>query len=361
VTRILPRGNWQDETGEIVEPAIPHFLPQVSGAENRRLTRLDLARWLVSPDNPLTARAVVNRLWKQFFGTGISAVVDDLGGQGEWPVHPELLDWLACEFMRPEFTEAGTSETPHPWDFKHMVRLMVLSSTYRQSSNQRPDLKEIDPNNRLLACQSPRRLDAEFVRDNALAISGLLNDEIGGPSAHPYQPAGYYVNIQFPERDYYPDKDERQYRRGIYTHWQRTFLHPMLANFDAPSREECVANRIVSNTPQQALTLLNDPTFVESARVLAAHALTEVRTDDQRLDWLFERSLARAPREKERQSLKAFIASQREQYADDAEGANKLLRVGLAPVPKGRKFSELAVWTQVCRVVLNLHETITVY
>ena len=361
VTRILPRGNWQDETGEIVEPAIPHFLPQVSGAENRRLTRLDLARWLVSPDNPLTARAVVNRLWKQFFGTGISAVVDDLGGQGEWPVHPELLDWLACEFMRPEFTEAGTSETPHPWDFKHMVRLMVLSSTYRQSSNQRPDLKEIDPNNRLLACQSPRRLDAEFVRDNALAIAGLLNDEIGGPSAHPYQPAGYYVNIQFPERDYYPDKDERQYRRGIYTHWQRTFLHPMLANFDAPSREECVANRIVSNTPQQALTLLNDPTFVESARVLAAHALTEVRTDDQRLDWLFERSLARAPREKERQSLKAFIASQREQYADDAEGANKLLRVGLAPVPKGRKFSELAVWTQVCRVVLNLHETITVY
>ena len=361
VTRILSRGNWQDESGEIVEPAVPHFLPQIPGAENRKLTRLDLARWLISSENPLTARAVMNRLWKQLFGTGISAVVDDLGGQGEWPVNPELLDWLACEFMRPQFTQPGGAEHPHQWDFKHMVRLMVLSSAYRQSSNQRPDLKETDPNNRLLACQSPRRLDAEFVRDNALAISGLLNMEIGGPSAHPYQPPGYYVNIQFPERDYYPDKDEQQYRRGIYSHWQRTFLHPMLANFDAPSREECVANRIISNTPQQALTLLNDPTFVEAARVLAARGLTEGGTDDQRLNWLFERALARPIREKERRSLEAFVAAQRKQYADDAEGAGKLLHVGLAPLPKASKPSELAVWTQVCRVILNLHETITVY
>jgi hypothetical protein len=362
VTRILARGNWQDETGEIVQPEVPHFLPQIAGAENRRLNRLDLARWLVSGENPLTARAVMNRLWKQFFGTGISAVVDDLGAQGEWPVHPELLDWLAREFMQPECNAAGAAEQPHPWDFKHMVRLLVMSSTYRQSSNQRPELKEIDPNNRLLACQSPRRLDAEFVRDNALEISGLLNDEIGGPSAHPYQPAGYYANIQFPDRDYYPEKDERQYRRGVYTHWQRTFLHPMLANFDAPSREECVANRIVSNTPQQALTLLNDPSFVEAARVLAARALGgEARTDEQRLNWLFQRALARAPRDKERLSLEKFLANQREHYAGDMEGAAKLTHIGLAPVTSKAATPELAVWTQICRVILNLHETITVY
>jgi hypothetical protein len=359
VTRILARGNWQNETGEIVEPAVPHFLRQIANPETRRLSRLDLARWLASPDNPLTARAVMNRLWKQLFGTGISAVVDDLGAQGEWPVHPELLDWLACEFMQPECV--GSNDHPHTWDFKHMVRLMVMSSTYRQSSNQRSELKERDPNNRLLACQSPRRLDAEFVRDNALEISGLLNDEIGGPSAHPYQPAGYYANLQFPDREYIPDKDERQYRRGVYTHWQRTFLQPMLANFDAPSREECVANRIVSNTPQQALTLLNDPTFVEAARVLAARALSSpARTDDQRLDWLFERALARAPREKERISLEEFLAGQRGHYAGDADGAAKLIHLGLAPVSKAAPL-ELAVWTQVCRVILNLHETITVY
>ena len=245
VTRVLPRGNWQDETGAVVEPAVPHFLPTVARASgSERLTRLDLAKWIVSKDNPLTARAFVNRLWKQFFGAGLSIVVDDLGAQGEPPSHPQLLDWLACEFR-------------DTWDVKHLVKLIVMSDTYRQDSRDRPELKDIDPQNRLLAYQNPRRLDAEFVHDNALFVAGLLDGEIGGPSAHPYQPAGYYAAIQFPDRDYFAEKDERQYRRGVYTWWQRTFLHPMLANFDAPSREECTANRVVSNTPQQALTLLN--------------------------------------------------------------------------------------------------------
>jgi hypothetical protein len=246
VTRVLRRGNWQDESGEIVQPATPHFLPQLPNPAQRRLTRLDLAHWLVSPENPLTARAVMNRLWKQFFGMGISAVVDDLGAQGDWPVQPELLDWLACEFMTPAVNDDGrmtkdegmpkarrgpasqavssrrrSPGSPHAWDVKHMVKLMVMSATYRQDSNQRPDVREIDPNNRLIACQSPRRLEAEFVRDNALAIAGLLNEDVGGPSVHPYQPAGYYANLQFPDRDYYADKDERQYRRGVYMHWQR--------------------------------------------------------------------------------------------------------------------------------------------
>ena len=364
ITRLLHRGNWQDDTGEILEPGVPHFLPQPPDPEGRRLTRLDLARWLVSTNNPLTARAVMNRLWKQFFGTGISAVVDDLGGQGEWPTHPELLDWLACEFMHPECSpDAGLSPSaPHDWDLKHMVRLLVLSSTYRQSSRGRPELKEIDPNNRLLARQSPQRLEAEFVRDNALAISGLLNPDIGGPSIFPYQPAGYYANLQFPDRVYSADKDDQQYRRGVYMHWQRTFLHPMLANFDAPSREECTASRVVSNTPQQALTLLNDPTFVECARTWAARLLQPANeSDDQRLERAFRRALARPPTQRERQSLLAFLGSQRDTYEQNQADAEKLLHVGLAPAPEHEKPAQVAAWTQLCRVILNLHETITIY
>lgn len=350
VIRILPRGNWQDESGEIVQPAIPHFLPQPAKIEGRRLTRLDLARWLVSRDNPLTARAVVNRLWKQFFGTGLSAVVDDLGAQGEWPVHPELLDWLAVEF-----TDSG-------WDIKHIIKLMVMSSTYRQISNPRPEMRELDPANRLLASQSPRRLEAEFIRDNALFIAGLLNEDIGGPSAHPYQPAGYYLNLQFPNRDYVPDRDDRQYRRGVYTHWQRTFLQPMLANFDAPGREECTALRNVSNSPQQALTLLNDPTFVEASRALAAQLLSAApRNDVRRFDLAYEQALSRPIKSSERKSLEQFLALQREYYRANPTDAKKLLRVGLAPEAADADEPELAAWTQVCRVVLNLHETITRY
>jgi hypothetical protein len=350
VIRVLKRWNWQDESGEIVQPAVPHFLPQPANPEGRRLTRLDLARWLVSRDNPLTARAVVNRLWKQFFGTGLSAVVDDLGAQGEWPVHPELLDWLAVEFM-----DSG-------WDLKHIVKLMVMSSTYRQSSNPRPEIRELDPANRLLASQSPRRLEAEFIRDNALLIAGLLNEDIGGPSAHPYQPAGYYLNLQFPNRDYVADRDDRQYRRGVYTHWQRTFLQPMLANFDAPSREECTALRNVSNSPQQALTLLNDPTFVEASRAFAAQLLSAApRNDARRFDLAYEQALSRPIKSSERKSLEQFLALQREYYHANPADAKKLLHTGLAPKPAEADEPELAAWTQVCRVVLNLHETITRY
>ena len=348
--RVLPRGNWQDESGEVVQPAPPHFLTQLPNPDGHRQTRLDLARWLVAPENPLTARTAMNRLWKQFFGTGISAVVDDLGAQGEWPTHPELLDWLAVEFR-----ESG-------WDMNHMVKLIVMSSTYRQTAGPRPNLKEVDPNNRLLACQTPRRLDAEFVRDNALFVAGLLNEDVGGPSAHPYQPAGYYANIQFPDRDYSPEKDERQYRRGVYAWWQRTFLQPMMANFDAPAREECTAARIVSNTPQQALTLLNDPTFVEASRVFAEKILSaKVNSDGRRFDLAFQKAIARAAKPAERESLQKFLAEQRDYYSSHPDDAEKLLRVGFAPAPRGATAVELAAWTQVCRVVLNLHETITRY
>jgi hypothetical protein len=239
---------------------------------------------------------------------------------------------------------------------------MVMSSTYRQDSKVRQDLKEIDPNNRLIGFQSPRRLEAEFVRDNALAISGLLIPDIGGPSVHPYQPAGYYINLQFPNRDYYPNKDERQYRRGLYTHWQRSFLHPMMANFDAPAREECTASRTVSNTPQQGLTLLNDPTFVEAARVFAERVLRKPnKSDGQRIDLAYEMALARKASDKEKASLLSFLAEQRAYYGTNIEEVEKLLRIGNAPGAKNIDTVELAAWANLCRVVLNLHETITRY
>ncbi len=349
VVRILPRGNWQDDSGAIVTPAAPHFLPQPNAPEDHRLTRMDLAQWLISADNPLTSRAIVNRFWKQLFGNGLANSVEDLGAQGEWPSHPELLDWLAVEFR-----ESG-------WNVKHIVRLMVTSAAYRQNSSLRPELKDLDPANRWLASQNPRRLEAEFVRDTALAAAGALTLDIGGPSVFPYQPEGYYVNIQFPDRKYIASIDDRQYRRGVYSHWQRTFVHPMLANFDAPSREDSVCTRNVSNTPQQALTLLNDPSFVEAARLLAAKVMTETSADAPRIEAIYQRTLSRSPKQKERDSLARFLTEQRAYYSTHKDDANKLTSVGIAPPSANVDESDLAVWTTVCRVVLNLHETITRY
>ena len=344
---VLPRGNWQDQSGDVVAPNPPPFLPRGPLPASTNLTRADLADWILSPANPLTARVFVNRLWKQFFGTGLSAQVDDLGAQGEWPTHPELLDWMAVEFR-----EGG-------WDVRHMIRLIVTSGAYRQSANLRPELHDRDPNNRWLASQNPRRLEAEFVRDNALAIAGLLDPEIGGPSAFPYQPANYYANIQFPDRDYQSSAGTEQYRRGIYSHWQRTFLHPMLANFDAPAREECTAARTVSNTPQQALTLLNDPTFVEASRVFAQRLLGDAKADDAaRLRLAFRLALSREPKASELASLTAFLRQQRDEAANQPADAAKLAAAGQAPAASLPPV-ELAAWTQVARVVLNLHETVT--
>jgi hypothetical protein len=292
---------------------------------------------------------VMNRLWAAFLGSGLSATLDDLGSQGEPPSHPELLDWLASEFR-----DKG-------WDTKRMVRLIVTSRTYRQSSHHRSELRDIDPGNRLLAAQNPRRLEAEFVRDNALAIAGLLNvRDIGGPSAKPYQPDGYYEPLQFPDRKYVASRDDEQWRRGLYMHWQRTFLHPMLANFDAPSRDECAAVRTVSNTPQQALTLLNDPTFVEAARVLAHRVARERDDTDGRLDRAFRLAVGRAPRPAELDGLRALLGRQLERYRAQPADAAKLLKVGLAPTPTDRP-EELAAWTQVCRALLNTQEVVTRY
>ncbi len=349
VMRVLPRGNWLDDSGEVVEPAIPEFLGSLGGKKGRA-TRLDLARWFVREDNPLTSRVFVNRLWKLYFGSGISSRLDDVGAQGEWPRHPELLDWLAIEFM-----ESG-------WDIKHMVRLLLTSSSYRQSSLMTDKLQELDPYNRLVARQSRYRVEAELVRDAALFISGLLVEEIGGRSVKPYQPAGYWKHLNFPKRKWQHDKGSSQYRRGVYTHWQRTFLHPSLLAFDAPSREECTAERMVSNTPQAALALLNDPTYVEAARAFAQNIVfLGGESVDEKLDWAFRQALSRRPSADERAILRNLLEAHRKQYLADSKAADALLGVGLSGRPEGSggQKAELAAWTSISRVILNLSETIT--
>jgi hypothetical protein len=386
-TRILPRGNWMDQSGEVVQPQVPHIFEPIrvaaslrdadgsksatilNGAhanqvENtvihaslgetrpqyRRPTRLDLARWLVDGNNPLTARVVVNRLWHRYFGIGLSKGLLDLGSQGEWPQHPDLLDWLAVELV-----ESG-------WDVKQMVRLMVTSSAYRQSSLPRPDVETIDPDNRLVARQSRYRLDAEQIRDNALAVSGLLVRKIGGEFVRPYQPAKYYMHLNFPERDYHPSTDENQFRRGLYVHWQRQYLHPWLLAFDAPTREECTAQRSISNTPSAALVLLNDPSFVEAARALASRVLSEAQGDDQaRLRWAWRVVLGREARSEEIELLAKLLNNHRAFFASDAAAAEALTSVGISKRPENLPVAEWAAWTSVSRALLNLNETISRY
>lgn len=337
--RILPRGNWMDKSGKIVEPGTPHFLPTMETNQGAG-TRLELAHWITSPENPLTARTFVNRLWSRFFGNGISEVVDDLGSQGRWPTHPGLLDWLAADFV-----ESG-------WDVKRLVKTIVLSETYAQSSDSTPELEERDPYNLLLARQSGIRLSAELVRDNALTVSGLLNPRIGGRSAKPYQPTGYYQHLNFPRRQYKADVRSEQYRRGVYTHWQRTFLHPAMKAFDAPSREECTMEREESSTPLQALVLLNDPSFVEAAKALAANSEDIVD--------LFVTTLTRRPTGDELAVLETLFESEQARFSADVEAANALLSVGQNEISTDSA-ADSAAMTSVARTILNLHETITRY
>lgn len=345
--KLLPRGNWLDESGPVITPGAPQFLAAFK-VDGRRPNRLDLARWVVARENPLTARVFVNRLWRAYFGLGLSKILDDLGSQGEWPTHPELLDWLAVEFM-----DSG-------WDVKHMVRLLITSGAYRQSSHPSAEQKEHDPYNRLLSHQVAFRLDAEVVRDNALAIAGLLSERVGGPSVMPYQPPGYWDQLNFPRRVYQHDHGERLYRRGMYTHWQRTFPNPSLVAFDAPSREECTAERARSDIPQQALVLLNDPTYVEAARAFAGRIVKEGGdTIRDRAVWAFETALARKPTEDELQLLADLYRRHLDQYSDDGVAARLLLGVGETARPENADLAELAAWTSVTRAILNLHETIT--
>ncbi|HEX2475825.1 MAG TPA: DUF1553 domain-containing protein, partial [Lacipirellulaceae bacterium] len=302
---------------------------------------------------PLVGRVTVNRHWAAFFGRGLVRTTEDFGLQGELPTHPQLLDWLACEFMAPASGSQG-------WDMKHMVRLIVTSQTYRQASTANRELVAFDPLNRELARQSRFRLDAELVRDNALSIAGLLSPKIGGPSAKPYQPDKYWENLNFPVREYVADTGEAQYRRGMYTWRQRTFPHPSLLAFDVPTREACAVERARSNIPQQALVLLNDPTYVEAARAFAARILSECNgTMEQRIAWAWHQALQREPTDGELSTMRALFDKRLADYKADGASADAFLKTGFFTAPAALDRAELAAWTHVARVLLNLHETIT--
>ncbi len=346
--RVLPRGNWLIETGEVMEPTLPVALSAGYTKPQRKLNRLDLADWILAPENPLTTRVVMNRLWRQFFGVGLSKVLDDLGAQGEPPANPALLDWLACEFR-----DSG-------WDFKHMVRTIVNSTAYRRTSKAPRDLLTRDPENRLLARQGRWRIDAEIVRDNALAIAGLLVPDVGGPSVRPYQPEGYWENLNFPQRGYDASAGPGQYRRGLYTWWQRSYVHPSMLAFDAPTREECAADRARSNIPQQALVLLNDPSYVEAAKAFAARILRHGPADDaRRIRWAVREALAREATPAEVETLSRLLERQRADYRAQPEAARAFVSTGQWKPPADLQPADLAAWTDVARALLNLHETIT--
>ncbi len=347
-TFVLGRGDYTNK-GEKVTPGVPAALPPLPAGA--KADRLALAQWLVSPEHPLTARVAVNRYWSLYFGQGIVKTTEDFGSQGEQPVHPELLDWLATEFVR-----SG-------WDVKAMQRLIVTSAAYRQSSKVTPALHERDPENRLLA-RGPRvRLPAEMIRDNALAAGGLLKLEIGGPSVLPYQPAGLWEELAFGEafsaQEYRQEHGEKLYRRAMYTFWKRTSPPASLNTFDAPDREKCTSRRAVTNTPLQALVTLNDPTYIEAARNLAQAVLQLPGTDEARLSGAFRRVTARPPTAAEMLVLRGVLRGQMETYRQDGKAAAALLRVGESAVDAKMQAPVLAAWTNVCTVILNLDEAIT--
>jgi hypothetical protein len=347
-THLLRRGQY-DQPGDIVSAGTPEKLPGLPGGAH---TRLDLARWLVSPQNPLTARVAVNRLWQQFFGTGLVRTAENFGTQGEPPSHPELLDWLAVQFRA-----SG-------WDVKAFVRELVLSETYRQSSACSPELRRRDPENRLLARAARLRLPAELVRDQALAASGLLVEKIGGPSVKTYQPDGLWEEMSFKgdftAQYYVQDHGEALWRRSLYTFWKRTVPPPSLQTLDAPEREFCVIRRSTTNTPLQALVLMNDPTYVEAARKLAERTLREASpTPERRIARMFSLVLARAPRPTEVATLARIARDESAALRKTPGAAKRRLAVGESPVPAAADPEELAAWAAVASVVLNLDEAIT--
>jgi hypothetical protein len=306
----------------------------------------------VDPAHPLTSRVAVNRFWQMYFGTGIVKTQEDFGVQGEPPVHPELLDWLATEFVR------------SAWDVKAMQRLIVTSATYRQSSVVSPALLERDPENRLLGRGPRLRLPAEMIRDTALKASGLLNDQIGGPSVFPYQPPGLWEEMAFGEgfsaQSYVQSHGKDLYRRGMYTFWKRTVPPASLATFDAPDREKCTARRAQTNTPLQALVMMNDPTYVEAARALAQRTITEAGKDEKRrVEYAFRLATARKPSGKEVGVLRQLLKGREDEFRRNRSAALKLVSVGESPRDERIDVAELAAWTTVASAILNLDETIT--
>ncbi len=349
-TRLLKRGEY-NQPGEKVEPGTPACLPPPAADLPRN--RLGLAKWLADPRNPLTARVTVNRLWQMLFGTGLVATADDFGTQGEYPSHPELLDWLALEFV-----DGGS-------DVKATLRLIATSAAYRQASRAPEALVRLDPQNRLLA-RGPRfRLPAEMIRDGALAAGGLLVERIGGPGVFPYQPAGVWESVATQEIDKYTaqvyrqDRGDGLHRRSLYTFWKRLAPPPAMAALDAPSREVCVVRRQRTNTPLQALVLMNDPTFVEAARALAELAMKEAATPADRIALGFRRALGRRPSTAEAAVLEGLHRAEKARFEADRAGALRLLSVGDRPRDVALDAADFAAWTMVMHAILNLDEAIT--
>lgn len=345
-THVRIRGQYFNK-GEKVDPGVPEQLLAWDPGLPRN--RLGLARWLMDPRHPLTARVAVNQHWQRYFGVGLVKTAEEFGSQGEWPSHPDLLDWLASEFVR-----TG-------WNVKALQRLIVTSATYRQDSVVSRELLERDPENRLLARGARFRLDAENLRDVSLAASGLLNRGIGGPSVFPFQPPGLWGQVAFEgTRDYVQSSGADNYRRGLYTYWRRSIPYASFTVLDAPSREVCVVRRPRTNTPLQALALLNDPVYVEAARVLAQRILAEGGpSTNERLDFAFRVTLGRRPAEAERARLAAACEREFRNYAENRKAASELVHVGASRPPSAVDVAELAAWTVVANTLLNLDETLT--
>jgi hypothetical protein len=365
-TFILTRGTYDKKEGKVL-PGIPAFGTVIAGNAEKRQNRLDLARWIVSPENPLTARVTVNRLWQQFFGNGLVKTTEDFGVQGERPSHPELLDWLAVEFMSPANPDrkgGGNDDplpcgrgSPKPWDTKRLIRLIVTSATYRQSARVTPELQERDPANRLLARGPRQRLASWMIRDQALAASGLMTPTIGGPPVKPYQPAGVWEEATFGNKRYQPDKGEALYRRSLYVFWRRIVGPTMF--FDSANRQTCSVKTTTTNTPLHALATLNDPTYVEAARALAQLALEKGGgSDAERLAFAFRRVAARKPTDAEVKILAGALDKQRKLFAQDKEAAAKLLKVGDSPRNEKLDVVEHAALAVVCLTVMNLDEVL---
>jgi hypothetical protein len=344
--QVLSRGSY-DAPGELVERGVPAVLPAMP--KDSPNNRLGLARWLVSEANPLTSRVTVNRLWQMLFGTGLVNTADDFGVQGELPSHPELLDWLATELQQTK------------WNVKGLLKTMVMSATYRQSSKATPEMLQHDPGNRLLARGPRLRLSAEMIRDQALFVSGLLVENLGGPSVRPYQPAGLLNDMVFSNMTAYAqEKDEDLWRRSLYTFWKRTVMPPAMQVFDASSREYCKVRETRTNTPLQALNLMNDVTYVEAARMLAERMLTEVGPKPQdRITRGFRLATGRLPDEGERQVLLNSLKAQLEHFQTHPEAAAGLLAVGEKRNDPQWKPEELAAYAVVASLILNLDEVIT--
>ncbi|OAI53007.1 hypothetical protein AYO44_16405 [Planctomycetaceae bacterium SCGC AG-212-F19] len=343
-TTILIRGDFLNK-GKDVTPGVPavfgtHGQPPVGVAN-----RLDLAKWLVAPENPLTARVTVNRYWEQIVGRGLVETPEDWGIRGKPPTHPELLDWLATEFVAQK------------WDVKQLLKLIVTSATYRQSSRVTPELLERDPDNRLLA-RGPRfRNSAEVIRDQALTVSGLLSAKLGGPPAPPARPKLRLAAAFGGNTDWEASPGDDKYRRGLYTEWRRTTPYPSMVTFDAPNRSVCTVSRPRTNTPLQALVTLNDPCYVEAAQALARRIVKEGgTTTEARVQHAFRICLTRPPQERETQRLVTLYQEARERFSKNPKEALAMASEPVGPLPAGMDASELAAWTVVGNVLLNLDE-----